>query len=120
MAQSSVVSVEHLPAAVVVNVLSNNLGKSEVDALCSATDAARVIAPSLPFIIDMTNVGFAGSVVMGVLVGLNQEFRNRKQGLIFVSLQANLHDAFNITRISKIVEIMTDVPTALRSLEASS
>ena len=120
MPESSVTSVEQLPAAVVVHVLSRNLGKSEVDGLCSRTDEARVTAPSLPFIIDMANVAFAGSLAMGVLVGLYKEFQNRGQRLILVSLQAYLREAFSITRINRIVEIMQDVPTALRSVEGTA
>ena len=120
MPESGVTSVEHLPAAVVVHVLSRNLGKSEVDGLCSGTDESRLTAPSLPFILDMANVGFAGSLALGVLVGLHKEFRNRGQRLIFVSLQANLRDAFKITHMNQILEIMQNVPTALRSVEIAA
>jgi anti-anti-sigma factor len=117
MAESSVTAVEHLPAAVVVHVLSAQLGKSEVDGLCSATDAARVTAPALPFVLDMAKVDFAGSLAIGVLVGLHKEFQNRGQRLIFVSLQGNLRDAFKVTRMNQILEILPDVPTALQSID---
>ena len=120
MPESSLTSVEHLPAAVVIHVLAHHLGKIEVDGLCSATDDARVTAPSPPFILDMANVDFAGSLAMGVLVGLRKEFHNRGQRLIFVSLQANLRDAFRVTHIDQILEIMQDVPTALRSIEVAT
>jgi anti-anti-sigma factor len=118
MAESNVASVEHLPSAVVVHVLSSQLGKSEVDGLCSATDAARGTAPTLPFILDMAKVGFAGSLAIGVLVGLHKEFQNRGQRLIFVGLQANLRDSFKVTRMNQILEILPDVPTALQSVES--
>jgi anti-anti-sigma factor len=118
MSEAVVMSVEHLPLAVVVHVLARNLvAKGEVEGLCSGIDGARATAPSLPFILDMAKVDFAGSLAMGTLVGLNQEFRARGQRLILVGLQANLHQALNITRINRIVEIMQDVPTALRRVE---
>ena len=92
MPESPVTSVEHLPQAVVVHVLATELRKSEVDALCAAIDNARVVAPSLPFILDMARVTFAGSVALGVLVGLSQEFRSRERRLIFVNLQTNVRN----------------------------
>jgi|GEM_PF-5048152 len=81
---------EHLPTAVVVHVPARNLGRSEVDAVCGAVDQARAAAPALPFVLNMANVEFAGSVAMGVLVGLNQEFRTRGQRLVFAGLQRNV------------------------------
>lgn len=117
MPESSIASVEHLAAAVVVHVLARNLGKSEVDGLCNATDDARVAAPSLPFILDMAKVDFAGSLAIGVLVGLHKEFLNRGQRLIFANLQANLRDAFRVTHMHKVLEILPDVPTAMQSIE---
>lgn len=116
MPESSVTSVEQLPQAVVVHVLVRNLGKIEMDGLCAEVDKAQAAAPSLPFVLDMAKVEFAGSLAMGVLVGLNQEFRTRGQRLVFAGLQAAVGQSFNITRINRIVEIVQDVPTALRGL----
>ncbi len=116
MSESSVTSVEHLPRAVVVQVLANDLRKDEVDAICSAIDDARVVAPSLPFIVDMTHVTFAGSMALGVLVGLSQEFRTRQQPLVFVNVQSYVRQCLEISRMTRILEMMQDVPTALRKL----
>src|SRR5262245_52483126 len=88
--ESRVVSVDHLSSAVVVHVLTRELRKTEVDALCAGIDTAQAAAPALPFILDMANVGFAGSLAMGVLVGLSQEFRGRGQRLIFAGMQPNV------------------------------
>jgi anti-anti-sigma factor len=114
---SSVVSIEQSSPAVVVHVLAPELRKSEVDALCGEVDKAQAAAPrSLPFILDMSSVRFAGSLAMGVLVGLSQEFRTRGQRLIFVGFQSNVHDAINMLRMNRIIEIMPDVPTAVQSV----
>jgi anti-anti-sigma factor len=120
MSEASFTSVEHLPLAVVVHVLARQLGRSEVDAVCDGIDAAQAAAPSLPFILDMATVGFMNSLAMGTLVGLNKEFKNRNQRLIFVSLQAGVHQSLSVTHIDLMVEIMPDVPTALRSVGAKS
>jgi anti-anti-sigma factor len=120
MAESQLTSSEHLPQAVVVHVLVNRLGKDEVDGICGGVDEARKTAPALPFIIDMAKVDYAGSLAIGVLVGLHQEFRTRGQRLIFVNLQFNLSEAFKVTRINRIMEILPDVPAALKSVEGSA
>src|SRR5262245_3647181 len=103
---SAAVSVEHLPSAVLVHVLAHELGKTEVDSMCAGIDTAQASAPSLPFILDMSRVGFAGSLAMGVLVGLSQEFRTRGQRLIFAGLQPNLQQAMTYSHINRIIEIM--------------
>lgn len=66
MAEAPVTSVEYQPSAVVVYITARNLGKIEIDALCAGIDKAQAAAPSLPFILDMSNVGFAGSLAIGV------------------------------------------------------
>src|SRR6185295_9211711 len=115
MSDSSAATVETLSQAIVVHALATNLGKTEVDALCGEIDRAQsAAAPTLPFILDLSHVSFMGSLAMGVLVGLHQEFRNRGQRLIFANLQPNVHQSFNVSRISGIMEIVTDVPAALK------
>jgi anti-anti-sigma factor len=120
MPKPSVTSVEHLPLAVVVHVLAHQLGKGEVDGVCDGVDAAQAAAPSLPFILDMANVAYMGSLAMGTLAGLNKEFKTRNQRLIFVGLQASVQNSFSVTHIDRIMEIMPDVPTALQSIGAQS
>ena len=117
MSESSIVSVEHLPTAVVVHVLKSDLvRKSDLDAICSEIDTAQSAAASLPFILDIGRVTFMGSLAMGTLVGLHKEFKARGQRLIFVSLQDNLRQSISITKLDQILAIMPDVPTALQSL----
>jgi anti-anti-sigma factor len=103
------------PQPVVVPVLASQLGKTEVDALCAEIDKLQAAAaPATPFIIDMALVSFAGSLAMGTLVGLHQEFKTRGQRLIFAALQPNVAQSFKVTRISQIMEIAPDVPSALQ------
>jgi anti-anti-sigma factor len=101
---------------VVVHVLVGELGKKEVDQVCTGIDEARVTAPTAPFILDMANVRFVPSVGMGVLVGLNQEFRGRGQRLIFAGMQPDVRRSFTVTHVHRILEIVDDLPSALRSV----
>jgi anti-anti-sigma factor len=106
-----------LPQAVVVHVLAGELGKKEVDQVCAAVDEARGAATTRPFILDLAKVWFVPSIGMGVLVGLNREFRGRGQRLIFAGMQADVLRSFTVTQVNRILEIVDDVPAALQSLE---
>jgi anti-anti-sigma factor len=119
MAEASIVSVEHLPSAIVIHVLAAELRKqSEVEAICGAIDAARPAALALPFILDMSKVVFMGSLAMGVLIGLNNEFISRKQRLIFASLQRNVLQAIQVTHMNKMMEIVPDLETAKKNTKS--
>jgi anti-anti-sigma factor len=120
MSETPLTAVEHLPNAVLVRLMAGHLGKTEVDGLCAAIDQARAAAPALSFILDMVNVNFASSLTMGVLVGLTKEFQNRGQRLIFVRVQPNLQQAFAITHLNRVFEIMADVAAAQESLAAGA
>lgn len=102
----------------VVHVLSDELGKIEVEEVCKGVDQACLTAPTLPFILDMAHVRFVPSVGMGVLVGLNQEFRGRGQRLIFAAMQDDVRKSFTVTRVHQILEIVDNLPTALESVGA--
>jgi len=111
-----------LPRATVVHVLVSGLRNAEVDAVCSGVDTAMAGAiaagspPSLPVILDLAKVGFAGSMAMGTLVGLNKEFVTRSQRLIIVGVQEPVRQAFSVTRLDKLMEFMPDVAAALHSI----
>ena len=117
MATSGFTSVEQLPQAVVVRVLPDSLGKREVDGICGGVDEALKAAPALPFVIDMGKVSYAGSMALGTLVGLAKEFRNRGQRLIFVNLQPFIREAFTMTRLDRVMDVMPNVSAAMQSIE---
>ena len=99
-----------------VHVLARELHKIDVDGVCKGIDEAQITSPLKPFILDMANVSFVPSVGMGVLVGLNQEFRTRGQRLIFAGMQPDVRKSFTVAQIHQILEIVDDLPTALRSV----
>jgi len=112
MGEASVVSVERLPRAVVFHVLAAELRKDEVEAICGAVDAEQPAA-ALPFILELSKVAFMGSLAMGVLIGLNKEFVNRGQRLIFASLQPNVLQSISMSRINKLMEIAPNLDAAM-------
>ena len=115
ISEEQITSVEPLQQAVVVHVLARELRKTEVDQVCAAVDAARVAAPTLPFILDMSKVRFVPSLAMGVLVGLAREFKGRGQRLIFAAMQPDVKQSFTISHLHKMLEIVDDVVQALAS-----
>jgi len=115
MSEASAVSVERLPSAVVIHVLSAELRKGEADAVCAAIDVEEAAAPALPFILDLSKVVFMNSMAIGTLIGLNTEFRTRGQQLIFASLQPNVHHSINASRMTRLMEIAPNLEAAKQS-----
>jgi anti-anti-sigma factor len=112
-----VTSVEQLPGAVVIRVRVRQLGSQAVEALVADIARARAgDAASLPVILDLAEVEYAGSMALGALVGLSREFHRAGQRLIFVSMTAEIHRLFADSYVNKLLEVMEDVPAALRSL----
>jgi len=120
MSEASVVSVERLPSTIIIRVLPAELRKVEVDAICGAIDTELLAAPALPFILELSRVAFMGSAAMGVLIGLNQEFRNRAQRLIFASLQPNVLQSITITRMNKLMEFAPELEAAKKNAASGS
>jgi anti-anti-sigma factor len=119
MPQSAATSIERLPAAVVVHVLSNQLtSKSHVDTVCNEIDKAQFGDTSTPFILDLANVEFMGSLAIGTLVGLHKEFHTRGQRLIFAAFQSSVQQSLSIAKLDRVLEIMPSVPAALQNLGA--
>jgi anti-anti-sigma factor len=79
-------------------------------------DNAILSAPALPFILDVANVGFMGSMAMGRLIILSQKFRARSQRLIIVSVQSNVRGTFQVAHMHRVIEILPDLPSALQTL----
>ena len=117
MPEAPVISIEHRPEAVIVRVLATELRKTEMDEICTGVDQALTIAPTLPFIFDLSSVAFLPSLAMGVLVGLNQEFRARNQRIIFAGLQRNVRQSLEMSRVNRVIEIIDSPTAALKNLE---
>jgi anti-anti-sigma factor len=109
-----VTSVEKLSHGVVVHVLAGELRKNEVDRICAVVDEARGNAADEPFIINMANVRFVGSMGMGVLVGLAREFQGRGQRLIFAGMTPDVRQSFNLMHLHRILEMVEDLAEARR------
>lgn len=119
MSEASAVSVESLVGAKVVHVLAPDLSEQNMAAFRGGI-AQAAGQSSDPFIIDLANVKYLPSLTLGAFVGMVNEFRARKQRLIFVCLRPTIRQVVSITRLDRVLEIMDDVATALRSVGAGT
>jgi anti-anti-sigma factor len=118
MPETPCISVEARPDVVLVRALSGDLGETEVVRFRNELAEAAGKSPAMPFIVDLATVKFVPSLALGVLVRLVNEFRARRQRLVFVSLQAPVRQVLAITRLDRVMEIADDVNAALRSVGA--
>jgi len=116
MAETPSIRVEKNAAATVVHVLVTDLDENHIVLLCRELADVVKDEPSLPCILDMSAVKFIPSLTLGALVRLVNEFRSRRQRLIFVNLQATVRKVIAITRMDRVMEILDDIPTALQSV----
>ncbi len=119
MSEAPSISVEQQGQAVVVRVLARDLGEANLARVRAGIADAVSREPSLPFIVDLSQVKFLPSLTLGALVRLVNEFRSRRQRLIFVCVQATVRQVLAITRIDRIMEVLDDVDAALRGLGAT-
>jgi anti-anti-sigma factor len=68
--------------------------------------------PALPFIIDFSNVWFLSSLSLAALVRVAKEFENRAQRLTVASLQSNVKEVIEVTRLTRFLEVHENLPAA--------
>lgn len=111
-------SIERLPEAVVVRVLVRDLDETHIEGLRKGIAQALADSPSLPYIIDMSNVKFVPSLTLGDGSPRERVSAARSQRLIFVSLQPTVKKVIAIARLDRVMDIAGDVErrsTACRS-----
>lgn len=67
-------------------------------------------------ILDLHNVQYVSSVVLGAFVSLYKEFRECGAKIAFCSLNANLREVFKATRLDMLLPIFQDAASAARKL----
>ncbi|MBI3833987.1 MAG: STAS domain-containing protein [Planctomycetes bacterium] len=119
MSEPPVTTVVRQARVVIVRTL---VEKFNDDAMRRFYDDVRAAADShsrLPFVVDVTKVGFMPSLSLGLLVRLATEFRSRNQRFILAGLQPQVREVFVLTRLDRLFELQDDVPTAVRTLEST-
>jgi anti-anti-sigma factor len=118
VAPESIVTIEAMPQAVVVHLLERELvAQSNLDVVCAAIDKAQASAPAKPFILDLAKVAFMGSLAMGVLAGVSNEFKKRGQRLMLAGLQRNVLQSLNVSRMNQLMEIVPDVAAGIATVK---
>jgi len=68
-------------------------------------------------LIDMANVTYISSSVLGVLITTYRELQSSNGTIKLVNVQPSVSNLFSITRIDRIIEMFNDIDTALKSFE---
>ncbi len=68
-------------------------------------------------LMDMANVTYISSSVLGVLITTYRELQTKNGTLKLVNLQPSVSNLFSITRLDRIIEMFNDIETALKSFE---
>lgn len=68
-------------------------------------------------LLDLANVTYVCSAVLGLWITTFQELQKRKGNLKFVNIQPSISHIFNMTRLDRIIEMYNDRETALKSFK---
>jgi anti-sigma B factor antagonist len=101
---------------IVIKVEARNLDEDNTKRVHAEIHAAVEESPTLPFVLDLSNVKFLPSLTLGAMVRLGNEFRSRNQRLLLASLQPTVRQVVTITRLDRIFEIHDDVESAIKAL----
>jgi anti-anti-sigma factor len=114
MAETAVTKVEEQSGVVIVHILAQNLDEQNIGSIREDLNRAVGQWPAAPFVLDMANVQFVPSLTLGSMVRLATEFKVRKQRLILAGMQPAVRKTFVLTRLDRLMEILGDVPAAVR------
>lgn len=105
-------------------VLHIRILKRAMDDTCAETvltdvEAAAEATPDKPIILDMTQVTFAPSVALGVLIKLNREFKLQGRRFALVGVQRRVYEALQVTQMHKVIPLFDNLQAALTALTAA-
>jgi len=116
-AEIAATTVDRRDGVVIMKVEARNLDEDNTKRVHADIAAAVEQSPSVPFILDLSNVKFLPSLTLGAMVRLGTDFRQRNQRLLLASLQPTVKQVVTITRLDRIFEIHDTVDSALISVQ---
>ena len=69
------------------------------------------------FLIDLENVIYISSSVLGLFITLHKELKEQNGRVKLVNAQPSVSSLLEMTRLDKILELFNDTKTALKSFE---
>ncbi|MCC6425295.1 MAG: STAS domain-containing protein [Phycisphaerales bacterium] len=113
--QSTYVSCELVGNAVVGKVLVEKIAERESQVL--QTELGQAVAPfGWRLALDASQLTMLPSVGLGALVNLNKTCKANGGKLVIFSLAADILEVMKLTRLDRVVTIVKDKDTALKTL----
>ena len=120
MADTQVVSIEPHAEAVKATIGHSRLDESVIDKMQDQICAAAAQHPSLPVVLDLTQVDYVPSLGLGALVGLQRRLRQDGHRFVLVGLRHEIRHVLAIVRLDKLFEIKSSFDEVLDQLRRQS
>lgn len=113
MSQSSFIKTEQAGKAVVIEILSEQIGERESQIIQSEI-AAAAEPVNWRLVIDMSHVAFVASAGLGALVSAHNSAKSAKGKMAVCNLQPDLLQMLQLTRLDKLFVIKPDREAAVK------
>ena len=120
MSDTPTVSIEPHAEVVWATVQRRDLDDAALDQLQLEIAAAAAQQPTLPVVLDLSQVGFIPSLGLGTLVMLMRNLKKNGQRFLLVGVQPEVRTVFAITRLDKLFEMHANLEAALSHLRGTS
>jgi len=117
MADNTVTEVRPHDQVLLIAVCKRTLNDVFTRALVDEVGTAAGQRPTVPIVLDLSQVKFAPSVALGALVQLTKSFQIDGRRVALINVDQRLRDAIHVTRLDKLLDIhktVDDVTSAER------
>lgn len=108
---------EESDATIVEFVDRNILDEANIKQIGDEIGAVIDGSPAPKIVISFTNVEHLSSAALGTLITVNNRVRGKGGQLRLASIRPEIHEVFEITRLTRLFEIHDDIEAALASLD---
>jgi len=117
MAEQESISIDVRDDAVLVTVAQTELDEDRGFDLEDKVSDAAAKSPTLPVILDLSQVELIGEDSLSALVGLLHECKARDQRFVLAGLRPQVLEILSVTKLGRSFEYRDDVEDALAHLE---
>ena len=119
MPEKPVISIEPQADAVYAAVHRSALDDVTCDDVQREVLSAATQKPTLPMLLDLTEVKYVPSMGLGTLVMLNRKLKDSGQRFVLVGVQPDVRNVLSLTRLDQLFEMHPDRAAALAHLRGT-
>lgn len=116
MPETPAVSIEPQAEVVCAVVHHSALDEATCGEVQREVLAAATAQPTLPLLLDLTDVKYVPSMGLGTLVMLNRKLKDAGQRFLLVGVQPDVRNVLSLTRLDQLFEMHPDRAAALAHL----